>query len=135
MASCAFTPLSSSSTRLAIGCEKLNATPGYFANSFSIASISSALLRPVFSKPSGLSVTIASMLLTGSGIAARFRATDLRDHVVDLRECLRHLLERRRRANAFVQAGRRRKRRAVEDGSFLEHRNELRAEKRDDARG
>ena len=67
IASCALTPLSSSSTRLAIGCEKLSSMPGTLPNAFARASTSSGLERPVPHCFSGLRVTMASTLLTGSG--------------------------------------------------------------------
>ena len=56
-----FTPLTSSSTRNAIGCEKLDATPGNSASASRIFSTSSSFDFAVVHSSRGFSVTITSL--------------------------------------------------------------------------
>ena len=65
-----FTPLTSSSTRNAMGCEKLDATPGSSASASRIFSTSSSLDFVVVHSSCGLSVTITSLSSTPIGSEA-----------------------------------------------------------------
>ena len=67
MASCALTPDSNSSTRVAIGCEKLSNNPGNCSSFSSIKPCSSTRFSALDHCETGFKPMYISMLLTGSG--------------------------------------------------------------------
>ena len=125
-----FTPLTSSSTRKAIGWEKLEATPGTSASASRIFSTSSSLVLAVVHSSRGLSVTMTSLLFTPFGIGGDVGAARLGNHVNDFGELFQNLF------SAIFQVERLRQRDAGDakrlhgNRAFIQRRQKLRADAR-----
>ena len=130
-----FTPLTNSSTRKAIGCEKLEATPGNSASASRIFATSSSFVFVVVHSSRGLSVMMMSLSSTPIGsdaISARpvFETTSMTSgNCFKIFSALRLQIERLRQRDAWNAEG------LHGNRTFIQRRQKFRADERNERKG